>query len=148
MRRSLISSPLPERERIEGEGPYAARDFFACDLRFWLCLNVSAEKLVDCLKNLVHICKHLIVPKSKHSVVPGFQKRSPIFIFLRKIGVLGTIQFNNETPFDRAEVRKVRTNRMLTPEFGVPHSAAAQVSPQQSFSVGLFAAQPARVPLR
>ena len=144
----MISSPLPERERIEGEGPYLARDFFAPDLRFWLCLNVSSEKLVDCVKYFLDVCKHLIVPKSKHSVVPGFQKRSPIFVFLREMGVLGAIEFNNETPFDRAEVSEVLTNRMLTPEFCIPHSAAAQVSPQQSFSVGLFAAQPPRVPLR
>jgi hypothetical protein len=109
---------------------------------------VSAEKLVDRLKHLVHIRKHLIIPKSEHSVVSGFQKQSASFIFRRKIGVLRAIQFNNETSFDRTEVSKVRTNRMLTPEFRVPHSAAAQVSPQQSFSVGLFAAQPPRVPLR
>jgi len=144
----MISSPLPERERIEGEGPYEARDLFARDLRFWLCLNVYTEKLVDCLKYLVQICKHLIVPKSEHSVVPGFQKRSASFIFPRKIGVLGSIQLNNEPPFDRTEVREVWTKRMLTPEFCVPHSASSQMSPQQSFSVGLFAAQPPRVPLR
>ncbi len=148
MSRGIISSPLPERERIEGEGPYAARDFSARDLRCWICLNVFAEKLVDCLKHLVHIDKHLVVPKSKNAVVPGFQKRSPIFIFERKIGVLGTIQFDNEASFDRAEVGKVRTNRMLAPEFCVAHSAAAQMSPQQSFGVGLFAAQPPRVALR
>jgi hypothetical protein len=144
----MISSPLPERERIEGEGPYAARDFFACDLRFWLYLNVFAEKLVDCLKHLVHIDKHLVVPKSKYSVVTGFQKRSASFIFPRKFDVLGAIQLDNQTSLDRAEVSEVRTNRMLTPEFCVSHSAAAQVSPQQSFGVGLFAAQPPRVPLR
>jgi hypothetical protein len=135
------------RERIEGKGPYPAR-FFARGSRFWLCLNVSTEGLVDCVKYFLDVGKHLIVPKTKHSILPGFQKRSAIFIFLRKIGVLGSIEFNNQTSFDRAEVSEVRTNRMLTPEFSVPHSAAAQVSPQQSFSVGLFAAQPPRVPLR
>src|SRR5579863_5910089 len=145
--RGINSSPLPERERIEGEGPYAARSF-ARDLRFWLCLNVFAEKLIDCLKHLVQIDKHLIVPKSKHSVVPGFQKRSSSFIFAREIRGLRTVQLDNQTSFDRAKVGEVRTNRMLTPEFSVAHSASAQVAPQQSFSVGLLAAQSPRVALR
>ena len=116
--------------------------------RFCLCLDVFTEGLVDCVKHFVHICKHLIVPKPEDSVVPGFQKRSSLFIFRRKIGMLGAIQLNNETSFDRTEVGEIRTNRMLPPEFCVPHSAAAQMSPQQSFSVGLFAAQPSRIPLR
>ncbi len=38
------SSPLPVRERIEGEGPYSARDFFARDSRFRFC-SESARRL-------------------------------------------------------------------------------------------------------
>ena len=108
----------------------------------------TGEVLINRLQHFAHVCKHLIVPESKNSIVPGLQKRSANFIFLRQLGVLGPVEFNNEVPFDRAEVSEVRTNRMLTPEFCVPHSAAAEVSPQQSFYVGLFAAQPPRVPLR
>jgi hypothetical protein len=32
----IVSSPLPARERIKGEGPITARDFFARDSRFRL----------------------------------------------------------------------------------------------------------------
>jgi len=116
-------------------------------LRFGLFCR-TAEKLVDCVKYFVQICKHLIVPESKHSIVARLQKRSTNFILLRKLGVLGAIEFNDEASFDRAEVSEVRANRMLTPEFCVLHPTTAQMSPQQSFGIRLFAAQPPRVPLR
>ena len=145
--RGINSSPLPVRERIEGEGPFTAR-FFSRDLRFWLWLNASTEGLADCIKYFLDVCKHLIIPESQNPVVPRLQKRSSNFIFLRKLGVLGAIQFDNQALLDRAEVSEVGPNRMLTPEFCVLHPAAPQVSPQNSFCVGLFATQPSSVPLR
>ena len=62
--------------------------------------------------------------------------------------MLGSVQFDNEASFDRAEIGEVRTNRMLTPELYVLHPAASQMAPQNSFRVGLFATQPSSVPLR
>jgi hypothetical protein len=108
----------------------------------------TGEVLVDRLQYFTHVCKYLIVPESKNSIVPGLQKRSANFIFLRQLGVLGPVEFNNEVPFDRAEVSEVRTNRMLTPEFYVTHPTTAQMPPQNAFSIGLSSPQPARVPLR
>jgi hypothetical protein len=142
-------SLLPVRERIKvrvllQRAPSARESGF---LPFALFCR-TAEKLVDCVEYFVHIYKHLIVPESKHSIVARLQKRSTNFIFLRKLGVLGAIEFNDEASFDRAEVSEVRTDRVLTPEFCVTHSTAAQMSPQQSFSVGFFSPQPPRVPLR
>jgi hypothetical protein len=108
----------------------------------------TGEELVNRLQYLAHIREHLIVPESKNSIVSRLQKRGTNLIFLGKLGVLGAVEFNNDAPFDRAEVSEVRTNWMLTPEFYVPHPAASQMSPQESFSVGLFFSQPARVSLR
>ncbi len=126
------------------------RAFFARGSRFFpssLCRR-AAKELVDCVEYFVHICKHLIVPKSKDSIVPRLQKRSANFIFMRKLCVLGAIQFDYKALLYRAEVSEKRTNRMLTPELYVLHPAASQVSPQNSFSVCLFATQPSSVPLR
>jgi hypothetical protein len=147
----LRSSPL------KGEGQRGAENGIVNRARFRILRGLSAssprslsrtaEKLVDCVKHFLHIREHLIVPESKHAVSVRIQKRSANFIFLRKLGVLSAIQFDNEASFDRAEVGEVRTNRMLTAELGVAHPAAAQMSPQDSFRVGLFAPQPPRVPL-
>jgi hypothetical protein len=82
----------------------------------------AVEVLVNRPLHFVQVCKHLIVPESKNSIVSGLQKRSTNLIFLRKLCVLRAIEFNNEVSFDRAEVSKVRTNRMLTPEFYVAHA--------------------------
>ena len=124
------------------------RAFLRAIQRFCLCLDVFTEGLVDCVKHFVHICEHLIVPKPEDSVVPGFQKRSSLFIFRRKIGMLGAIQLNNKAFLDCAKVSEVGPDWMLTPEFCVLHPAAPQVSPQNSFCVGLLATQPSSVPLR
>jgi hypothetical protein len=149
-------SPLPVRERIKVR-VLIQRVFFNARFKILRGLTASsahslvsrcAEKLVDCVKYFVHIGKHLIVPESKHSIVARLQKRSANFILLRKLGVLGAIEFDDEASFDRAEVSEVRTNRMLRPEFCVTHPTAAQMPPQQSFSVGFFSPQPPRVPLR
>jgi hypothetical protein len=141
--------PLPVRERIKVR-VLIQRASFARDSRFCpssLFLR-TAEGLIDCVEYFVHVCKHLMVPKSKDSIIPRLQKRSANLIFLRKFGVLRAIEFNNEPSFDRAEIGEVRANRMLTPELGALDSAASQMTPQHSFSVGLFPAQPPRVPLR
>ena len=108
----------------------------------------TTEALVNRLQYFVDVCKHLIVPESKNSIVSRLQKRGTNLIFLGKLGVLGAVEFNNEAPFDRAKIGKVRTNRMLTPEFYVMHPTTAQMPPQESFSVGLFFPQPSRVSLR
>jgi hypothetical protein len=108
----------------------------------------TAKKFIDRAQNFVHVLKHLIVPKSKNSIAPRLQKRSANFIFPRKFTMLPAIEFDHEAPFDRAKVREVRSYRMLPPEFCLAHSAASQMTPEDSFRVGLRAPQPSGVPLR
>jgi hypothetical protein len=125
------------------------RASFARDSRFCsFSLLRFAEKIVDCIKYFVHVCKHLVVPESENPVVPRLQERSANFIFFRELGVLSAVQFNDEALFDRAEVCEIRPDRMLTSELHEPHPAASQMAPQDSFRVRLFMPQSASVPLR
>jgi hypothetical protein len=122
------------------------RAFFARDLRFCAALFcLQAQKLVNRIEHFVHVAEHPIVPESKNSIAARVQKRSAGFIFRQLIRVLTSIEFDDDAPFDRAEVGDVSANRMLTPEFDVPNPAAAKVSPQDSFGIGLFTAQSAGV---
>jgi hypothetical protein len=125
------------------------RASFARELRFWLFSFFvrTAEVLIDCIEYYVQVCEHLAIPESKHSVAVRLQKGSASFIFMRKMRVLGAIEFNDETPFDRAEVGEVGTDRVLAAKFCVPHSAASQMSPEDSFCVGLFCAQSSSIAL-
>ena len=146
MRRGTISSPLPERERIEGEGPYPAR-FFARESRFlpsFYC-SCATKNFIDHAQNFPNTRQDLGVPESKNPVALRLEKRSPGFIFLRTFNVLCTIQFNDEASFSRAEISEVGTNRMLTPEFGATHLPGSQMVPNNSLRVGLLATQPSCV---
>ena len=140
-------TPLPARERIKVRVLIQRAVCSARDSRFCLSLlcRGSGEKLIDFTKHLISVRKHLIVPESKHSIAARIQERRPKCIFARLIGVLAAIEFDNQAPFDRTEVGEVGTDRMLTPEFDLSHPAAAQVAPEDSLGVGLFAAQTAGV---
>ena len=141
------NSPLPLRERIKVR-VLMPRAFLARDLRFWLSSVVrTAEVLIDRIEYYGQFCKHLAIPESKHSVAVRLQKGGASFIFMRKKRVLAAIEFNDETPFDRAEVGEVRADRMLAAKFCVPNSAASKMAPEDSFRVGLFLAQSSSVAL-
>jgi hypothetical protein len=126
------------------------RAFFARDSRFFISplFLRGTEQLIDCAEHFIQVFEHLIVPESNNPIIPRLQKRSSNFIFLRKLGMLGSVQFDNKVLLDRAKVSEVGPYWVLTPELYLLHPAASQVSPQNSFSVGLFATQPSSVPLR
>jgi hypothetical protein len=133
---SLLNTGLPcQRARESG--------FFPFSLRFR-----TAEELLDRAKNFLNILEHLVVPESKHSVASRIKKRGAHLIFSRAVRMLGAIEFDNEASFDRAEVSEERPNRMLTAKLGAPHPAASQMSPENSFRVGLFVPQASSVSLR
>ncbi len=146
-RRNMFS-PLPVRERIKVR-VLMPRAFLARDLRFWLfsVFVRTAEVSIDCVEYYVQVCEHLIVPKSKDSVAVRLQEGGASFIFMKKTRVLGAIEFNDKTPFDRAEVGEVRTDRVLAAKFRVPNSTSPQMPPEDSLCVGLFCAQSSSVAL-
>ena len=136
-------SPIPERERMKVRVLIQRAIRLARDLRF--CLRSFRLRLrqqpVDCLKHFVHIGEHLIVPISKHAIAARAQKGRADFIFQQSVGMLAAVEFNDKAPFDRTEVRKIRSNRMLTPEFHASCAATAQMPPQDSFGVRLLTTQ-------
>ena len=149
VRRGRDYSPLPVRERMKVrvriQRAFFARESGFCIFSFFLR---AAEQLIDCAEHFIQVFEHLIVPESNNPIIPRLQKRSSNFIFPRKFGMLGSVQFDNEATFDRAEIGEVRTNRMLAPELYVLHPAASEMAPQDSFRVGLVAPQLSSVPLR
>jgi hypothetical protein len=114
---------------------------------FWFtsfCFRTS-KQLIDRAKNLLDILKHLDVPESKHAVSLGIEKRCADFIFFGALDVLCAIQFDDEPPFSRAEISKVRPERELSAKLGATHLASSQMMPQNSFGVGLLAPQASSV---
>ena len=136
-------SPLPVRERKKVRVLVQRAILFARDIRF--CFRsfrlTLGQKLVDCLKHFIHIGEHSIVPKSKYAIAARAQKGRADFIFQHSVGMLVAVELNDKAPFDRTEVRKIRSNRMLTSEFHASCAATAQMPPQDSFGVGLLTTQ-------
>ena len=140
-------SPLPVRERMKVRVLIQRAICFARDIRFSFCsfrLRLR-QKPVDCLKHFVHIGEHSIVPKSKYAIAARAQKGRADFIFQQSVGMLAAVVLNDKAPVDRTEVRKIRSNRMLTSEFHASCAATAQMPPQDSFGVGLLTTQSASV---
>ena len=140
-------SPLPERERMKVRILKQRAICFARDIKFCFCsfrLRLR-QKPVDSLKHFVHIGEHLIVPKSKYAIAARAQKGRADFIFQQSVGMLAAVELNDKAPFDRTEVRKIRSNRMLTSELHPSCAATAQMPPQDSFGVGLLTTQSASV---
>jgi hypothetical protein len=120
---------------------------FARDLRF--CFSrFRAQKLVDRVEHFVQIADHLIVPESEYSIAAQVQERSAGFIFARFIRVLASVELDDQAVLSRTEIGDVRADWMLATEFDVSHPAASQMSPEDSFGVGLFAAQSSGVLFR
>jgi hypothetical protein len=145
LKRSI--SPLPERERMKVRVIIQRAICFARDIRSCFCsfrLRLG-QKLVDCLQHFIHIGEHSIVPKSKYAIAARAQKGRADFIFPRSVGMLAAVELNDKAPLDRTEVRKIRSNRMLTSEFYASCAATAQMPPQDSFGVGLLTTQSASV---
>jgi hypothetical protein len=79
----------------------------------------SFEHVGNPLENLVDPRNHFVVPEPQHPVAGRAQKLGPNFVAIRLIGVLRTIQFNNELGFLTKEVREIWPNRMLAAELEV-----------------------------
>jgi hypothetical protein len=60
---------------------------------------------------------------------------------MRRIGVLPTIDLNDEPSFNRTEVREVRADRKLAAKLYVAHPPSSQMTPKNLFSGRLLAAQ-------
>jgi hypothetical protein len=119
--------PLSQRERIEGEGPYSARD--SVRARFKIS-GIRTQDDFDFIEHFVRICQHPLIPEAQDPVALRSEKRAPSLVFGGLLGVLAAIDLHDQTPFNRAEIHEVRTNRMLATELYAAHPLASQMPPK------------------
>ena len=131
--------------RVLIQRAFSARESGFCSWSF--CFR-AAKELIDGAQYFLHALKHLTIPESKNPVALRLKKRGADFIFPGLLDMLRPIEFDDEPTLSRAEIRKVRPNRMLTAKFGAIHLPGSQMVPQDSFRVGLLATQATSVLLR
>ncbi|HPE47400.1 MAG TPA: hypothetical protein PLR76_03355 [Hyphomonas sp.] len=86
------------------------------------------EAFEDRSQNAVKIFQQMSIPEANNfpAFIPKKCSSLGIVRFLGIIAMTVAIQFNDQPHFEAGEVRKERTNGMLTPELPASELAAAQ----------------------
>jgi hypothetical protein len=113
-------------------------------LGFWFFRRdgrVFPQRILDARQYSIDILQHIIIPESNHSESIFLEATCPRRILFDLVGMLATIDLDDESMLETAEIGDVIADEMLTAELGTVQSFAAQMLPEQAFRVGLFAAQ-------
>lgn len=86
--------------------------------------------------NATQIGHNIDIPKTPHAIATLIEIGSPSCINFYSFAVLTTIKLNNELCLLANEVRDIKANRLLPPEFIAVQLAVAQMRPELAFSVG------------
>jgi len=72
------------------------------------------------LEYAINVVEDLLVPEAQNLIALPFEIFSATLIGLPfvRLTMLATVKLDNETCFGTEEIRDVRTNRVLPPEFG------------------------------
>ena len=81
------------------------------------------------LENLVDPRNHFVVPEPHYLVSRGTQNLGSKFVSIRLIGVLRTIEFNNDFGFLTKEVCEIWSHRMLAAKLEARELVVAQARP-------------------
>jgi len=96
-------------------------------------------------KNARGIPQHLIVPKAEHAVACRLEDPAAgdISILIRRM--MPAVDLDDQPRFQAAEVRDVRTNRVLTAELETTETPIAEEHPHSPLGIRLRVAQLPRV---
>jgi hypothetical protein len=80
--------------------------------------RISTEYATDFLRNPFKILGHLVIPKSEHSKTARFELPGPrIIVTFLRIGMLFSIEFDNQPCLDTAEIDNEFVDRNLSAKF-------------------------------
>jgi hypothetical protein len=80
--------------------------------------------------------QHVVVPESNHSPTSAFERFGPSNIGRHAIGVLTSIELDDQVPLDTREVGEVGTHGVLSAKSMVRKPAISQPVPKHTFRVG------------
>ncbi len=86
----------------------------------------------DCLPNAFDIFQHFIIPETQDAVAM-LDEPSVTHGVAAAIGVLASVDLEDEPFFSTNEIRDVRSDRLLTHEFESAERARTKVAPKLSF---------------
>jgi hypothetical protein len=99
--------------------------------------------MVNCLKHAIPIGEHIVVPEAKDP--PSFRDQESIaFEVTGTVGMLATVEFDDEPLLDRGKVCNVRPDWHLSAEFCATQPAISQQKPYRALCVRRVAPQFAR----
>jgi len=84
-----------------------------------------------------------MIPETQDSEAVRSEKRAANLVFGGLVGVLSTVDFNDQFSLKRAEIDEVGADRMLAAEFHRAHTLASKVTPEDLLGRSLLAAQSA-----
>ena len=98
----------------------------------------------DGFEYTIHFFENLVVPEPQYAESGVCQDGRAFRVGCGRIGMLATIELDDEPSFQAYKIDDVVTERMLSTELASVQSAHPQPSPQRAFGIGGGVAKPAR----
>jgi len=105
---------------------------------------VLRQRIVDTVEHGVRLRQHIVVPETRDAPTVAFEEASTYVIVSGVLDMLTSVELDHETSAQTCEIYEERPNRMLPAELEPGDAAISQVSPQQSFGIGLLPTKFAR----
>ena len=103
------------------------------------------QRLKNALEHSLHLLKHLAVPESQQAKSPTCQVSRALKILQQTIGVLPSVEFDNQSRAHADEIHDVSTEHCLPTEPESAELTVAQETPKNAFGIGRVRAQSASI---
>jgi len=105
----------------------------------------SLQCLVDRLEYDLSPNEHVVVPKAQHPKTTRSEKGVPTHVVVGLLGMLTSVQLDDDGSLKASEVANIRPDRMLPAEFESCQLTSTQTLPKDALCVGRIFAEGARV---
>ena len=91
---------------------------------------------MDGIDDLCRVQDDIAVPKAQHPKACGPQEAIASLVVFPSLGVLASVELDNQPGFDAGEIADVQTNLMLPPEFVAVELTSSQPRPKDTLGIG------------
>jgi hypothetical protein len=111
-----------------------------------LSVTSAVKRRVNRFQHIARMTEHVVIPEAEHTIALAFQPSCSLAVANQALalGMLRTVNLDDEMRRQAGEVDYVISQRDLTAEVSAARLKAAQVAPENGFGVGRIVAQPPR----
>ena len=96
------------------------------------------QRIVDTVQHGVRLRQHIVVPIAQDAPTALLEIVHALVVISDGLDMLTSIEFDDNAAFRTRKISNEQSDRMLAAEFPPGQCAIPQVSPQQSFGIGLI----------